>query len=600
MENEESARVYAEYLKTFNVPSTGAVNFVRAGDVPMESQAAVPDVEIPPEAPQTYPATNKRQMDSFLEEIKREDEIRRRLLSQVDEAKSTCLQIQHLSLQITAEQLCKLCAVFGPIASVKLQKPKSDYEKSAQVRTAFVAFMERKDALAAMHKLNVTELKGSKLSANWYKPIVIPEKALYEHRQLMPFTAKLVELPDEQETSLTNFITTVRPEIQVSIPNDVQILKRIHRVIEFVLLYGSYFEAALMKRESQNLEFAFLFNCDLPEHVYYRWKLYSLLNGDSIDRWSVKPFYMYADGPIWIPPSTAFYDDGPVDGTNEQLWEWDSEVEAEGKQQRLTPRARRRFEIMLRRLTTEKHYIATASAFAIDYSAVAEEMSDILIQSILIFETSLPVKTARLYLLSDILHNVNASVDNVKCYFEKIESALPDIFNHLGKVYRNISARLKAETFKRSVLAVLSSWEARLVFSHTFIEQLRRAFLGTTSSQEEQQTKKSDGQAPQEKEETAEDRERRKLWEIESQVAEYARKLKEQSRIPGVASTRRKPNEIQELAQKYREDLLAQLKKGSIDSELPQIKETAWKAPSRVIPKPRGKIVIKLKNETDK
>jgi Surp module len=35
----------------------------------------------------------------------------------------------------------------------------------------------------------------------------------------------------------------------------------------------------LMERESANPEFGFMFNLQSPEHMYFRWRLYSLSQG---------------------------------------------------------------------------------------------------------------------------------------------------------------------------------------------------------------------------------------------------------------------------------------------------------------------------------
>ena len=40
----------------------------------------------------------------------------------------------------------------------------------------------------------------------------------------------------------------------------------------------------------------------LPSHVYYRWKLFSILQGDSPTRWRPDPFHLFANGPLWVPP----------------------------------------------------------------------------------------------------------------------------------------------------------------------------------------------------------------------------------------------------------------------------------------------------------
>ncbi|MBM6385848.1 MAG: hypothetical protein JSY10_17975 [Paenibacillus sp.] len=94
-------------------------------------------------------------------------------------------------------------------------------------------------------------------------------------------------------------------------------------MIERVLKYGPMFEAAIMDKENQNPLFKFLFDNTVsfsffflyvnvylttlskkksPEHVYYRWKLYSLLQGDTKTHWFDEPFQMFEGGPWWIPP----------------------------------------------------------------------------------------------------------------------------------------------------------------------------------------------------------------------------------------------------------------------------------------------------------
>jgi U2-associated protein SR140 len=121
-------------------------------------------------------------------------------------------------------------------------------------------------------------------------------------------------------------------------PTDPAVLATIHRTIEHVLMHGPAFEVELMRRENANPKFAFLFKHDVSasplraihrgvpslctfapepsgfltsstrsshqcaEHVYYRWKVYSLLCGDSITKWREESFVMYETGPTWLPP----------------------------------------------------------------------------------------------------------------------------------------------------------------------------------------------------------------------------------------------------------------------------------------------------------
>ncbi|VDL85896.1 unnamed protein product [Schistocephalus solidus] len=78
--------------------------------------------------------------------------------------------------------------------------------------------------------------------------------------------------------------------------NAMSLLAVIHRMVEFVVREGPQFEAAIMHREEKNPQFRytfhlpvtiifrrFLFDFQTPEHLYYRWKLWSVLHVRSIN-----------------------------------------------------------------------------------------------------------------------------------------------------------------------------------------------------------------------------------------------------------------------------------------------------------------------------
>ncbi len=48
----------------------------------------------------------------------------------------------------------------------------------------------------------------------------------------------------------------------------------------------------IMELEQGKPEYGFLFNLQSPEHAYYRWRLYSLGEGDTLNRWRTDPFVM--------------------------------------------------------------------------------------------------------------------------------------------------------------------------------------------------------------------------------------------------------------------------------------------------------------------
>ena len=68
---------------------------------------------------------------------------------------------------------------------------------------------------------------------------------------------------------------------------------------------------------------------------------------------------------------------------------------------------------------------------ALDFADASEEVVDLLCESMLVDATPINVKIARLYLLSDILHNSSAPVRNASSYRMHIQKSLPKIFEHL-------------------------------------------------------------------------------------------------------------------------------------------------------------------------
>lgn len=60
------------------------------------------------------------------------------------------------------------------------------------------------------------------------------------------------------------------PDIVLEAPSDPRLRFTIDTVACYVLRDGCSFEQALMEREMGNPEYAFLFQLDLPEHLYYR------------------------------------------------------------------------------------------------------------------------------------------------------------------------------------------------------------------------------------------------------------------------------------------------------------------------------------------
>ena len=73
---------------------------------------------------------------------------------------------------------------------------------------------------------------------------------------------------------------------------------------------------------------------------------------------------------------------------------------------------------MLRSLLPRQKAVGATMVFCLEHSDYAEEVVECITESLSILETPLTKKIARLYLISDILHNSSAKVANAS-YFRK-------------------------------------------------------------------------------------------------------------------------------------------------------------------------------------
>lgn len=261
----------------------------------------------------------------------------------------------------------------------------------------------------------------------------------------------------------------------------------IHRMIEFVIREGPMFEAMIMNREINNPMFRFLFENQSPAHVYYRWKLYSLLQGDLQLRWHTHEFRMFKGGSIWKPPPMHPYTQGMPDEL----------VEGEEKEPRkgsLSNTQRDRLEDLLRNMTPERLKVAESMVFCIEHSEAADEICDCIAESLSILQTPIPKKIARLYLISDILHNCGVKITNASYYRKGLESRLLHVFQDVHAAYMSLESRLKAEGFKLRVMQMFRAWEEWAVYPKDFLIKLQNTFLGLTSTSDCKSHQESEGE----------------------------------------------------------------------------------------------------------
>jgi hypothetical protein len=106
-----------------------------------------------------------------------------------------------------------------------------------------------------------------------------------------------------------------------------------------------------------------------------------------------------------------------------------------------------------------------------------QQVAEILVQSLTIDMTPVPRKLARLYVISDILHNSSNSLPNAWKYRQTLEKLLPDVFDHLNLIYRSFPGRIKAETFKKQICLIVNVWNSFMVFGQNSIDDFNERLV---------------------------------------------------------------------------------------------------------------------------
>ncbi|XP_052782841.1 U2 snRNP-associated SURP motif-containing protein-like isoform X2 [Mya arenaria] len=420
---------------------------------------------------------------------------------------STNIYISSINPKMTEKQLMELFGRFGPLASVKIMWPRTDEEKSRGRNCGFVAFMNRNDGERALKHLKGREIGGFEMKLGWGKPVQIPPHPVYIPPALaeltqppppsgLPFNAQpqnprrfgnvppTASEPEEMNKTLSKAV------VKVVIPTERNLLCVIHRMVEFVVREGPMFEAMIMNREINNPMFKFLFDNQSPAHVYYRWKLFSILNGDQPYKWRLEEFRMFKSGSYWKPPPLNPYtqgmpeelvDPGDLDVIPEdQIPDNPYDAVQKGK---LTDSQRDRLEDILRDLSPERPKVGEAMVWCLDHADSAEEVVECISEALSILQTPIPKKIARLFLVSDILFNSSAKVPNASFYRRQFQKKLPEIFRDVHEAYDNIDSRLKAEQFKQKVMLCFRAWEDWAIYPNDYLINLQNIFLGLVPKQ---------------------------------------------------------------------------------------------------------------------
>jgi len=115
--------------------------------------------------------------------------------------------------------------------------------------------------------------------------------------------------------------------------------------------------------------------------------------------------------------------------------------------------------------------------FALDHADANKEISTTIAESLTLGSTAPATKVARLYLLSDILHNSQSGVKNASYYRTLFEQHLRDIMRSFGESLRNSGGRMTALALKDQVGKVLQVWDKWSLYPTHFIAELQALFL---------------------------------------------------------------------------------------------------------------------------
>ncbi|VDM33660.1 unnamed protein product [Hydatigera taeniaeformis] len=490
---------------------------------------------------------------------------------------TTNLFLGNLCPKMTEQQLCDIFGRYGPLASVKIMWPRTEEQRAVARNCGFVAFMNRIDAERALENLRGKELMGYEMKLGWGKTVPIPVYPVY----VPPLLLELIKAPSQSGLPFNaqprDWLKSLRPAIKeraklvtesigngdsashslppapdrfpynihtmpketfakvleeavvkVVIPSDRTVLATIHRLIEFVVREGPQFEAAIMHREEKNPQYKFLFDYQTPEHLYYRWKLWSILHGEPVNKWSLEEFRMYEGGPLWRPPPINFFTNGmpeelvePADypfAPGYHAGRSDDAIDSEcrddafrrgasgdrGGALGLTEAQRGRLAVWINDLEPSRAQVGDVMLWCLEHADAAPDVVDIIAKSLKrplgkpesdedteyggsnVFTvkpaTSVQSVVARLFLTSDILYNSGAKVPNASFYRKCFESRLFEIFNDIGSFFRELESKLKAEQLKQKVMLCFRAWEEWAIYPNDFLIQLQNVFLGLTPS----------------------------------------------------------------------------------------------------------------------
>ncbi|TCD71267.1 hypothetical protein EIP91_011746 [Steccherinum ochraceum] len=571
-EEASAARAYAEFVDAFDAEGSGqkkaSSTFVKSGQgntYAPSTRGAGPsrpsqmfEDTTPPSPPQSAPKPKgRRAMDSFLEEIKREQATREsKFARHVGHGRSVTSMaayegqsgskdrgdpetsnvfVANLPPHVTEQSLGQFFARCGPVASVKIMWPRgdattgpgADMTQSRRSKSSglsgFVAFMKRKGAEEALRELDGFDWGGSVLRVGWSKAVPIAAKPMYvsaKAKSKSRSRSRSASLGRHRERSRDrdNLRSRSRSRDQPRFsrrrsrsrsPYSRSPSRSRSPRYRGPKRYDSRRRSPSRSRsrshdkmDADDISDAFIRTVavEVRGHgIEYEEKLHEREKANPKYAFMLKDHRRYRYYCSVVGQQDSVDPEFDDDDYN-SVYSTDSAEESErerGRKNELGRLARKRFEAMLRALSGRRGELARCMAFSLEHAEAANEIADIIISSLLVDGTPVPRKVARLHLICDILHNSAAPLPMAWKFRQEFQSRLGLVFDHLSTIYHSFPGRITAETFKKQITSVVDIWEDWIVFPIEFTRELRERLEGNTAGTAEEEEKKEETDEPQ-------------------------------------------------------------------------------------------------------
>nr|CAH7761644.1 unnamed protein product [Callosobruchus chinensis] len=302
----------------------------------------------------------KNNLEAFKEELIQIQEERELQQSKGDigsldngEPPGTELYLGNLNPEITEQQLAKIFGRFGPLRSIRVARPRSEEEKAMGRRYGygFVSYMARKDGERAWEALNGKDILGYNLKLNWsYRSFNIPPHPIHIPPHPIYIPPALLDPP--------------QPPPQSGLPFNAQPMAKDKNV------------RPKSQEELNEILSRAVVKVVIPQDRNLRMLIHRMVE------------FVVRAGPTFEAVIMKREIDNPKFSQRDRL------------------------EHLIRGLTPEKNKIGEAMVFCIEHSEAAQEIAECITESLSNESTALNKKIARLYLVSDILHNCQVKEPN--------------------------------------------------------------------------------------------------------------------------------------------------------------------------------------------